>query len=156
MIKKLYYNFINVKNISNFALLSCTNILFSKNGIIINIGSYVILTIILIHLVFMLFFYLKNSFNKIKEKIADITFAIKNSKILEKEKERYNKELIVENINHSENNYKGSSNYIINVIQNIFRKNKNNLIIFRHLKKNPPKKNKKKKRYRTIVINSKI
>ena len=136
----VYNNFINVKNISNFALLSCTNILFSKKGMIINIGSYVILTIILIHLVFMLFFYLKNSFNKIKEKIADITFAIKNSKILEKEKERYNKELIVENINHSENNDKGSSNYIINVVQKIFRKNKNNLIIFRHLKKNPPKK----------------
>ena len=120
--------------------LSCTNILFSKNGIIINIGSYVILTIILIHLVFMSFFYLKNSFNKIKENIGDITFAIKNWKILEKEKERYNKELIVENVNHSENNYKGSSNYIINVIQNIFRKNKNNLIIFRPFKKNPPKK----------------
>jgi hypothetical protein len=105
--KKLYNNFVNIKNFANISLLSCIDVLFSKKGLIKNIGSYFIFTIILIHLIFILFFYLKNLFNIIKEKIEDITLAIKNLKLVrkykseEKEKntEKINREINFDDIN---------------------------------------------------------
>ena len=110
-IKRLYNNFVNFKNFANVALLSCVDVLFSEKGLIKNIGSYIILIIILSRAILILIFYLKNYFNKIKEKIEDITIAIKNWKLVrkykreEKEKntEKNNKEINLDDINKINN-----------------------------------------------------
>ena len=45
---KLYQNFIDINNIANINILACYNVLFSKKGIIHNIASYLIISIILL------------------------------------------------------------------------------------------------------------
>ena len=50
--KEKYMNkFVDIHNIMNIKLLKCYKLLFSKEGIIINIGSYIILSIILISII---------------------------------------------------------------------------------------------------------
>ena len=48
---KLLKNFIDIKNIANLNILICYKNLLYKNGIIKNIGSYIILIIILFHII---------------------------------------------------------------------------------------------------------
>ena len=99
---KLYENFIDIKNIANINLLKCYNVLFSKNGIIHNIGSFTIIPIILLHIICFFSFYCKK-LGVIKDKIKDIIYGIKNMKLVraqeraqkkkeQKEKERLEKE----------------------------------------------------------------
>ena len=45
---KLYENFMNINNIANINLLLCYKNLFSKEGLIKNVGFYIIITIIII------------------------------------------------------------------------------------------------------------
>ena len=45
---RLYDSFTNIKNIANMKILNCYHVLFSKNGFIKNIGSYIVISIILI------------------------------------------------------------------------------------------------------------
>ena len=56
--KKLYKNFINVKNIANMKILTCYEKLFTKDSIIHNIGCFVILPIIIIHIITIFIFYI--------------------------------------------------------------------------------------------------
>ena len=85
---KLLENFINIKNIANFNLLVCHNVLFSKNGIIRNYGFYSLILIILFHSIIILLFYIKKLYNVIKVKIKDIIFGIKNFELIKKEKRK--------------------------------------------------------------------
>ena len=89
---KLLNNFINIKNIANMNLLKCYNVLFTKNGIINNIGSYINVPIIIFHLICAILLRSK-ILNIIKEKVKDIIFAIKNWNLVkeEKRKEKINK-----------------------------------------------------------------
>ena len=64
---KLLKNFGNFRNIANINLLVCYENLFSKKGIILNIGFYVISAIILLHIIFILIFYLKQ-LSKVKKR----------------------------------------------------------------------------------------
>ena len=48
---KLLENFKNIKNFLNFNFLVCYKKLFNKNGIINNIGCYIILAIIIFHII---------------------------------------------------------------------------------------------------------
>ena len=53
---KLYENFMDIKNIANIRILICYKNLFSKIGAIYNIGSYIIIAILLFHIIS--FFYI--------------------------------------------------------------------------------------------------
>jgi len=66
--EKIFKNFIDIKNIANINILKCYKSLFSKNGIIRNIGSYIIISIILFHIISIFIFY-KYQFDEIKDKI---------------------------------------------------------------------------------------
>ena len=126
---KLLANFKNIKNLANIGILSCTQKLFCKNGIIKNIAFYIIMIIILFHFIAIFIFCLKqyDSLNKI---IKDIIFAIKNFKLLEtKRKTRRKKsgnKKTKENNNDKLNNI--INNELINQIDN------NNEIIKDHNK----------------------
>ena len=160
-IKRLYNNFVNFKNFANVALLSCVDVLFSEKGLTKNIGSYIILIIILSRAILILIFYLKNYFNKIKVKIEDITLAIKNWKLVrkykreEKEKntEKNNKEINLDDINNINNEKQDkkkkqnppkikltylnniNSNIIEGGIKNISKNSNSNLILNNNLNK---------------------
>ena len=65
---RLKKNFIEVNNIINIKILKCYKLIFSKEGIIKNIGSYILLSTILINIVLNFIFCLKdhkNIYNKI-------------------------------------------------------------------------------------------
>ena len=83
--EKIYESFIDIKNIANINLLSCYRNLFSKLGLIKNIGSYVIILIIIFHIVCIFIFYI-NQIHKINNSIKNIINKIDNSKHLKKNK----------------------------------------------------------------------
>ena len=56
---KFFKNFIDIKTITNIDIIKCYKVLFTKKGLIKNIGSYIILFIILIHIIFLIAFLLK-------------------------------------------------------------------------------------------------
>ena len=94
---KLYENFADFKNIINFNILVCYKILFTKLGLLKNIGSYIIAVIIIFHIICIIIFYMKQ-LRTIFKKIKDIIFGIKffkllkkaNKKLKKKEKRKYN------------------------------------------------------------------
>ena len=57
--EELIYKFFLVKNITNFYVLKCFNLLFSKEGFAKNIGSYFIIFILLIYIISAIFVYVK-------------------------------------------------------------------------------------------------
>ena len=85
-------NFRNIKNFANFNFLVCNKILFNKEAIIKNIGSYTYIVIIVFQIITLFIFYMKH-FSLIKMKIKDIIFAIKGNKIIEENKNRGKKGL---------------------------------------------------------------
>ena len=103
---KLLKNFLDIKNIANINLLVCYKILFSKKGIINNYGNYSIMTIIIMHFIIIIIFYMKNLnktikriFNKIKLYIGFLKFNknSKNQEILNKMKYNDKNEKIIKN-----------------------------------------------------------
>ncbi len=62
--RKLLKKFTNYKNIFNLDVFKCSKLLFSKKGLVSNIGSYIILSIIFLHIIndilFIAIGYLKN------------------------------------------------------------------------------------------------
>ena len=75
---KLYENFIDIKNFANIMLLICYKVLFTKNGLIKNYGSYSVIMIIIIHFIIIIIYYSKNLFKQIKKKIIEISHNINN------------------------------------------------------------------------------
>ena len=82
---KLLENFKDIKNFANFNFLVCYKKLFNKEGIINNIGSYLLLAIILFHIISIIIFYLKE-FSLIKKKINNIISGINKSLLINKYK----------------------------------------------------------------------
>ena len=70
--EKLLNNFINFKKISNFGVMSCYKALFTREGLIHNIGSYILLLIILLFIVAAFLFYFLG-YPSIKKKIKFVT-----------------------------------------------------------------------------------
>ena len=70
---KLLDNFINIKNFANFNFLVCYKRLLCKTGIRYNIGSYISLAIIIVHIITLFIFYI-NQYDSLKNKIQDIKF----------------------------------------------------------------------------------
>ena len=69
--EKIIDNFKNINNLINYKFLICYKKLFNKEGIIKNIGSYTILSIIIFHIIAIFIFCLKQ-FSSIKKKINKI------------------------------------------------------------------------------------
>ena len=134
---KLYESFTNIKNIANLNILKCYKQLFSKKGILINIGNYIIITIILLTIICAFIFYIKQ-FDDIINIINNIIYGISNIELIKKEKNRTNE-----------------NNKNITEIGNDINNNKNKMII---KKKKQKKKKKKKKRNKNnnITIKNKI
>ena len=117
---KLYQNLIDIKNIANVKMLVCYKKLLTKDGIIFNIGSYIIFAIIIFHIVTLFVFYIKQ-FNTLKKKIKNIVFAIKNLIIRKPNKNGNAQQSRI--INTKNNNVGG-----INKINNINNRNRSELI----------------------------
>jgi hypothetical protein len=67
----LFNNFINIKKITNFEVILCYKLLFCKEGLLYNIGSYILLTIILQSIIISILFCLKG-FYSLKKSIKKI------------------------------------------------------------------------------------
>ena len=57
---KLYNNFANITNIANMKVMKCYNVLFTKKGVLNNIGCYIIIPIIILHFLSIIIFYSKD------------------------------------------------------------------------------------------------
>ena len=77
----LYNNFVNIKNIANTKILACYKTLFSKNGILKNIGFYIVIILLLIHTINSILFYTRDT-KIIEHNINKITFGIQNWKLV--------------------------------------------------------------------------
>ena len=151
---KLYENFINVKNIANLNLLKCYKQLFSKISMIKNIGSYTILLVIILHIISIFIFYIKQE-RQIKNKIKEIIFGIQNLELIDKNGKNKGKKN-TKNIIEIENKKKKNKNFDKN---KILSKNKSKT---KKIKKNNKCNNKnnnkiikKKKNISYLNINNK-
>ena len=70
---RFFDSFTNFKNIANMNVLKCYNVLFTKNGILKNIGFYIIISIILLHFISVFIFYLRD-LTIIKLQINEIVY----------------------------------------------------------------------------------
>ena len=95
--KKLYQNFLDINTIANVDFLLCYKMLFCKKGLLKNIGSYILLFFILLHIVCIIIFYIK-SFPKLKKKINHIFNSKINLITTKFNKENKNKKLKYKNI----------------------------------------------------------
>ena len=86
---KLLENFGNIKYYTNIDFIFCYRILFTKTGLIINIGCYIISLIIIFHIVSMFFFFIK-SFRLLKIKIKNTKKELNNFKPIKLEKKKKN------------------------------------------------------------------
>ena len=76
---KILNNFKKIKNFLNFKILTCYRKLFNKEGIINNIGCFILFAIILFHIITIIVFSI-NQFPVLKNKIKKITYEKKLSK----------------------------------------------------------------------------
>jgi hypothetical protein len=77
--ERLKESFSNITNIANLNVMKCYNVLFSKQGILYNIGFYVILPINLLYFITVIIFYYKD-FKELKIIIQKIIYIKKNFK----------------------------------------------------------------------------
>jgi len=125
--KKLYKNFVDIKNIANIDIIVCYKQLFTRKGISNNLGFFITLVIILFHLISFVTFYLKG-YNYIIDNINLIKNNKQNLNILNENEKQF-----------SPNN--NNSNKIFD--NNINDKDKDNKTKF-NLGNFPPKKKKRK------------
>ena len=136
--KKLLNNFKNIKNYANFKLLTCHKNLFSKEGLIKNVGSYIYINIIIIHVTNIFIFYIKQ-FDLLKNNINILIFAIKNlnlintnnkkKKVPKKENNNFRGVNSNNNIINNNNNFNNifNSNIALNINRNNNRNNNRNI-----------------------------
>ena len=70
---------LNIKNLINIKVLKCYKKLFTKNGFLYNIGSYIFLSIILIYIVCLVYLILKD-YSLLKSEIKDYFTILQNNK----------------------------------------------------------------------------
>ena len=135
---KILNSFIDISMV-NFDILKCNELLLTKDGLLYNIGSYIILFIFVIYIINIISFYIKEYklyFNNIKLIIESGKKKIKNenSNIINNNK----------NMKFGRNNKKNLKTVLSNEIELIDKKiGSNNNILVIH-KKNSKKKQKKK------------
>jgi hypothetical protein len=117
---KLIENFKDIKNAINLNILICYRNLFTKEGIISNLGNFILMAFFIFHIINIIIFYMKQ-YKEIKEKIELIKYGLKFSSIKRIDKIRKSVELkTVENVNDND----GSKNIINQVIKKKKKKKK--------------------------------
>ena len=86
---------LNLAKSSNVEVMKCYNLFFSKNGLIKNLGSYVVLSIFFINIILAILFYIKG-YNILHDKIKKI---IKNNKNKSQTKDNFITKEMNKNIN---------------------------------------------------------
>ena len=84
---KLWNDFINITNIMNINIMKCYKVLFTQKGLINNIGSYIIISIIFIEIILVVIFKIKG-FNKIKLIINYFVKMYEKNKILKQNNQK--------------------------------------------------------------------
>ena len=102
--EKLIYNFKNIKNSFNFEIMKCINILFTKDGIINNIGNYIISSILLLNIVNSILFIYKG-YKYLNETVDNIIIK-KQSLCNENKKNKIKKKKKIINLNKRKKNKK--------------------------------------------------
>ena len=74
--KSKLYQFIDITQIMNFNVMKCIKLLFSKEGIITNIGFYSFFPVIIVYFISLIYFNMKE-YKLIIKQIADIVLAKK-------------------------------------------------------------------------------
>ena len=174
---KLYKNFINIKNFLNMNFIKCYHILFSLEGTKNNIGSFILIPIILLQIGSIIFFYLKgyNILNNIINNIVNAkTSQIDEIKTDKNKKRRRQSVNNKSNINYdingklkrpneatSENEQNNTSNNKKNEIEKDIIKDKNRdskhkrkSLIFKYNRKE--KDIKKENRRKSVMIKNNI
>ena len=183
---KLLKNFKDINNIANTKILICYKELFTKKGIINNIGFFIMTIILLFHIICMFIYFFKQ-LKIIIKLIKDITFGLENYHLVEKskkpkkdkikKKERKNqidkkeiknkikKEIKPKNKNIVMNLVKNKkSNYFAdkklmnrkNKVNNIILKNNNNNIIDKKKPNNSKKNNQVDNQSHNRILKSKV
>ena len=143
---KFLNNFVEIKNYINLNVMKCYSLLFTKEGLLKNIGNYIILSIILINIILLIIFIFKGYrllYNKI-DSLIQIKNETNNIDIIEEIKNQINKiEITKKNphkieyiVNNGTINLVIRNEYSIN-LNNIKENDKNEKI-----NNNPPKLNK--------------
>ena len=101
----LLNNFIDIDKNTNLFVIKCYKTFFRKSGIITNIGSYILMCIIFIHIIGLIIFYYKG-FPSLKMKIKEIIDKKKEnvSNINNTLKEKETKQKLENNITNKNNN----------------------------------------------------
>ena len=151
---KLMYKFMDIKSIANLDNLKCYRLLFEKDGLKNNIGSYIILSIIAICSI-CLFFFLFKGYNLLLNRISHIikkklfTKKHKHNSIKEKRQLKINKKhrdkIIYEPTKHKNKNSKSRSKTKHKTNINILIKN-NQLLINKNINLSSGLKNRKSSR----------
>jgi len=135
-------NLTKVKSIHNLNVLKCHKLLYSKKGLIRNIGSYIIISIIFLHIVSAIFFYLKGynllcqQINQIlKYKVFETESEISSKKDLKEEKENNSTDLSA-SLKKDRNNSKSKNNSGIKLVPEL---NLSKEILNNKIKKNNEK-----------------
>ena len=76
---KLLENFVDIKNIINLEVMKCYRYLFTKEGILFNIGSYILLFSIFIYIISIIYF-ISKGYNSFIKRINDIIINNSNDK----------------------------------------------------------------------------
>ena len=135
--KNKLYQFMDIRQITNFKVMKCFNLLISKNGLITNIGFYCLFPIFIIYIICLIIF-IRKEFKFIKVKIKNIIFAKKHIKINKKKKKKKTK---TKKKQKRKSRLIKSRTKLIN--KKIFQKNIN--------RNNTNKDGKSKKRNKTII-----
>ena len=134
---ELFFKFYIKKKITNFNILKCYKLLLSKNGLINNIGCYIILLVIFFYIISGIYLYLKE-FNLICNQINDIlNYKKLENKILNQNNSKDdnqkfpNNELVsiksTNDYNNKTNNFAKFKNKVkLDYLDNSFTKNINN------------------------------
>ena len=147
---KLIYKFVNIDEMINIDLMKCYYIFFKKEGLLYNIGSYIILSIIIFYNISSIIFYIKG-YDLLKKEINNIIKYIKN-KFNNQNTNSLDNDKIFKTKNLNKNKKRKKSKNNINKKSNIMiNKNDKNKDI-KLIKNYPPKKKVKIKKNRNIYI----
>ena len=140
---------------SNLVTMKCYQTLFSKDGLITNIGNYILLFIIIVHMISIVLFYkcgyyiLENKIKEIISKVRKRQKLSKSSKFKKKELDENKPTKIKNKIKKKKGNFKNS-----NPSKKVKKSNKNIIVTQEKIDKSSSKLSKLKLKKNTVNIYS--